>query len=724
VAGQTALDESEAKSLLRIYGVRVPHGTVAEDEDEARDTAELIGFPVVMKAVAPDFQHKTEAGLVVLSVQDDSAVRRTFSLLKARAGRSFQGVLVEKMVKAEREFMVGMKRDAAFGPAVAFGVGGVWTEAFADIAVAIAPLSDLDAAELMELIRAKKMLGAFRGYPAVDRDRLTDVLQAVGQIALDHPAISEIDINPLLTEKGLPVAADALVILGTGQDGPGSPAEVASERDPADLRPVFAPRAIAIVGASADPAKWGGSLLKNTLEGGYTGEIYPINPRGGEIFGLPVYQSLDEVPLTPDLALVAVAAPQVAGVLAQCGRLGIPAAVVVAAGFSEAGKEGAALEEKMARAADEAGMVLVGPNCMGVISNECRLHATGFVAAHPRSGGLSVISQSGNVGYKMLKLADRRGAGISKFVSVGNEARINSVDVVEYLGTDPHTDAILMYLEGVKDGRRLMDIARRTTPHKPIVVVRGGLTAFGSHAAASHTGAMAGTAAVREASARQTGAMGTTSPDEGLDLALSLTHLPLPRGRRVAVVTLGGGWGVIAADEVARNGLVLADLPPELLAELDEILPPFWSHGNPIDMVTSGDAESIRWVLERVTRSDAVDAVLVLGVVGSPAASRDSVAKGLPPNAEGLYAWDAAFVRLIASLIAACDKPVINVPLEPLDRSVFSGEGCYCPIVLATPKAAAQVLSQMAWYKAYLQSRAALDDSESEDRLVGPAHVE
>jgi acyl-CoA synthetase (NDP forming) len=359
----------------------------------------------------------------------------------------------------------------------------------------------------------------------------------------------------------------------------------------------------------------------------------------------------------------------------------------------------------------------VGPNCMGVISNECRLHATGFVAAHPHSGGLSVISQSGNVGYKMLKLADARGAGIAKFVGVGNEARINSVDVLEYLGTDPHTDAILMYLEGVKDGRRLMEIARRTTPHKPIVVVRGGMTAFGSHAAASHTGAMAGTAAVREASARQTGAVGTTSPEEGIDLALSLAHLPLPRGRRVAVVTLGGGWGVIAADEVARNGLVLADLPPDLLAELDQILPPFWSHGNPIDLVTSGDAESIQRVLERVVRSDAVDAVLVLGVVGSPAASRDSVARGIPPNEEGLYAWDAAFMQRIAGLIATSDKPVINVPLEPLERSVFSGEGRYGPIALATPKAGAQVLGQMAWYSAYLRSRAAARPSGSGSSL-------
>ena len=702
-AGHNSLDESKAKRLLQIYGVPVPPGMVVQNEGAARHAARRIGYPIVMKAVAPDFRHKTETGLVMLDIHDDLGVHAAFSTLRERAGRLFRGVLVEKMIRAERELMVGMKRDRAFGPAVAFGVGGVWTEAFGDIAVAIAPLSDRDAFELMGLIRAHKLLDASRGYPAVDREALTSILKAVGQIALDHPEIAEIDINPLLTENGLPVAADALVILSAPQEQPHRALDVALKEATPSLAPVFSPEAVAIVGASSDPAKWGGSLLRNTLEGEYTGEIYPVNSRGGIMFGLPAYASLDDLPSTPDLVFVAVGAQHVEPVIAQCGRLGIPAAVVIAAGFSEAGREGADLEAGIVRAALDGHVALVGPNCMGVISNECQLHATGFVAAHPHAGGLSVISQSGNVGYKMLKLAEARGAGISKFIGVGNEALVSSVDVLEFLGADPHTDVILMYLEGVKDGRRLMDIARRMTPHKPIVVVRGGMTAFGSHAATSHTGAMAGTAAVREASARQTGAIGTTSPEEGIDLALSLAHLPLPRGRRVAVVTLGGGWGVLAADEVARHELVLAELPPALLEELDHILPSFWSHGNPIDMVTSGDAESILRVLDLVTGCEAVDAVLVLGVVGSPAASRDSVAKGIPPNAEGLHAWDAAYLQQIAYLIDTIDKPVINVSLEPLERSVFPGKGRYHPIVLATPRAGAQVLGQMAWYGAYLR---------------------
>ena len=458
------------------------------------------------------------------------------------------------------------------------------------------------------------------------------------------------------------------------------------------------------MGASSDPAKWGGSLLKNIVEGAYEGAVYPVNPKGGTMFGLPVFASLDLLPTRPDLAIIAVAAPSVEKVLADCGRIGIPGAVVISAGFSEAGAEGEALEAGLARVAREAGIALIGPNCMGVISSGCSLHATGFVSVHPSRGGLSVISQSGNVGYKLLKMADAQGAGIAKFVGVGNQAVVDCVDVLDYLSDDADTDVILMYLEGVRDGRRLMDIARRTTWHKPIVVVRGGMTAFGSHAAASHTGAMAGTAAVREASARQTGAIGTTSPDEGIDLAIALENLPPPRGPRVAVVTLGGGWGVLAADEIARNGLVLAELPAPLLDDLNHILPPFWSHGDPIDMVTSGDADTIERVVGLVTACDAVDSVLVLGVVGSPVTSRDAQAAGTPLNDEGLNPWDAAYLDWVGRLISAHGKPVIHVPLEPLARSVFSSAGRHRPVALSTVRSAAQVLGRMAWYGAYLES--------------------
>jgi hypothetical protein len=277
-AGQEALDEAQAKSLLGVYGVPVPPGVVTTSETDARRAAHDIGFPVVMKAVGSAFLHKTEEGLVLLNVRDDAAVDSAFAQLKKRAGDRFQGVLVERMVAAERELMVGMKRDQAYGPVVAFGVGGVFAEAIADIAVAVAPLDDRDAAELTDMIRAKRMLGAFRNLPPVDRRALTDIIKAVGQIALDHPEIAEIDINPLLTENGQPIAADALVILLPEVEDGATASTRSSGYVFADLRPVFLPKAVAVVGASTDAAKWGGSIVKNMIDGGYRRAIYPVNP--------------------------------------------------------------------------------------------------------------------------------------------------------------------------------------------------------------------------------------------------------------------------------------------------------------------------------------------------------------------------------------------------------------------------------------------------------------
>ena len=270
------MDEWESKSVLAAYGIPVPRGVLAASRQGAIDAAASIGGRVVMKGVASDIHHKTEAGLVVLGVEGAEAVDSTYRLLEGRAAGALEGVLVEQMVAADREFMVGMTRDSAFGPVVAFGLGGVLTEALGDVALAVAPLSERDAATLPDLIRAKKLLGPFRGYPEVDRTELAKILVAVAQIALDNPQVAEIDVNPLLIDGGRPIAADALVILSTGE-------EVVRESRTfkPNLKAVLAPESVAIVGASEDVAKWGGSALRNIVDGGYTGRIYPVNPKGG-----------------------------------------------------------------------------------------------------------------------------------------------------------------------------------------------------------------------------------------------------------------------------------------------------------------------------------------------------------------------------------------------------------------------------------------------------------
>ncbi len=694
--GKSALDEWQSKALFAAYGIPVPVGVLVNSQTEAVAAAGRIGGRLVMKGIGADIHHKTEAGLVVLGVEDSEAVTATYHLLEQRAAGALEAVLLEQMVAGNREFMVGMKRDPVFGPVVAFGLGGVLTEALGDVVLTLAPVDDRDAAELPDLIKARRLLGSFRGYPPVDRTALKKILQAIGQMALDHPEIAEIDVNPVLVQGDQPIAADALIILSP------APAPKQAKREfKGNLRALLAPRSIAVVGTSQDVTKWGGSALRNILDGGYSGKVYPVNAKGGVFFGLQAFESLEVLPEAPDLALLAVGSKQAASMLEQCGRKGIPAAILIAAGFSETGTSGAEAEREIARIATEGGVTLMGPNCMGLISNEVQLHAVGFVSLHPPKGNLSFVSQSGNLGVMATNNCQRRGIGIDKFASVGNEAQIGAVDVLEYLRDDPNTSCVMMYVEGIEDGQRFLDVARRTTAVKPVVVIRAGLTEFGSKAAASHTGALAGSAAVWEAAARRAGVVTCTTVQDVVDLGTCLAYLPLPRGRRVALITQGGGAGVRAADEVARFGLRLAELPAELYASLDAILPPFWSRRNPLDLVASAGGEVGPRVLKAVTECDAVDAVIVLSLLGVPTSATEDRAKTADGEFSGLIPWENSLLLHVADLMESTGKPILNVPDSPIRGSVFDFGKRYSPIVLSSPQSAALALDRMEWYSSH-----------------------
>jgi len=721
-AGVPALDEASGKQLFAAYGIAVPRGASVASVDEAVRVAAGIGYPVVMKGSSSQIQHKTDAGLVILGVMDETEVREAYRTIEARAaaaGAILDGVLVEHMVTGKREFVVGLVRDRLFGPVVMFGLGGIFTEALHDVAFAVAPVSEEDAYELLDQIDAKVLLGPFRGAPPVDREALVAVIRALGQMAEDHPEIREIDVNPLLVDDATPVAVDALIAVG-------EPVEL-STRPPADisrLGSLVAPRSVAVVGASADTAKWGGMLVANLHLGGFPGPIYLVNPRGGTILGLPVYASVSDLPETPDLVIVAVHATLVSEVVEECGRKGVGAVVVVSAGFSETGTEGRVLEDRLIAVVEKYGMALVGPNCMGVISSHQKLYATGFLLLRPEPGGASMVSQSGNLGTQLLTAAERRKGGVGKFIGVGNEAMIDAVDFINYLHTDPNTNTIVAYMEGFDDGRRLLEVTRRTTPDKPVVVLRGGMSDYGKRAAASHTGAMTSSTAVFEAAARQSGMIVTTDPDEFMDLTFALSYMPLPPGRRVAVATLGGGWGVLVSDEIARTGLELAELPRDVVEGLNRILPPFWSHSNPIDMVATVTPGVPEAVVEMLAASDVVDAVVVMGVVGSMSESRRAVMEierlkakycGLEedgsetpceePAEPELSEREVAFIRQTAALMDRYCKPIANVSFKPISQAIFSVGGRYSTFVLPSPLRAVRILGKMAGYSAYLHKK-------------------
>ena len=698
-AGRTALSEWESKQLLAAYGVPVPVGELVTSDAEAAAAAERLGGRLAMKAVGPEILHKTEAGLVVLGITGADEAAEAFRGLAERAGDKLEGVLIERMAGGDREFLAGLERDPSYGPVLAFGLGGVLTEAIGDVAFGLAPLDEHEARALPEQLRARRLLGAFRGAPPVDRAALAQVLASLSAIAANLPEVAEIDVNPLLVDGGAPVAVDALVVL-TAEPVAGPRPHVGVP----DLDAVFAPGSVAIVGASDDLGKWGGSALQNIMRGGYAGRIYPVNPKSSKLFGLDAYPSVDDLPEDPDLVLVVVGGHHVVGVLEACARRRARAVVVITAGFAETGKEGAEVERELARIAADAGITLIGPNCVGLLSNERDLSITGFIVMSPPLANLSLVSQSGSMGPVVVATCEQRGIGLDKFLSVGNEAAVSAVDVLDYLREDPGTKCAMLYMEGVSDGRHFFDVARRTTRVKPVVVLRGGRTEAGSQAAASHTAALAGSGAVFEAAARQAGVATATTPDELVDVAACLAYLPLPQGRRVAVVTNGGGPGVLAADEVALNNLTLADLPEDLLAELDRLFPPFWSRRNPLDLVAAGFGEEGLRCLELLAGCDAVDAVLAVTFVGVPALRDDAEDVRKHGQYHGFAAREQEYLERVVSLMDQTGKPIVNVPDHPVRGSILDFGDTYAPVILNSPQAAARALDKMARYAEYLRA--------------------
>ena len=610
--GRTALTEAESKEVLKGYGVPVVPESIAATPDEAVAAAVKIGFPVVLKGLGTKLTHKTERGLVRLNLNDSEAVRRAAVHVASAAGADLEGILIQPMLSGRREFVAGLFHDDQFGPVVMFGLGGIFTEALDDVVFRIAPLDQKHAGQMIEELRAKKLLGPFRGEQAVNSEQLIQTLVGLSRIGLELPDVTEVDINPLLVSPdGRVTAVDALIILGQRPPAKALPPPI----DPRAIAMLFYPRSIAFVGASGTLGKWGYRLFCNVAAGGFEGPIYLVNPKGGEIAGRPVFKSVVEIPEPVDLAVVTIPAAKVRDLIPQFKEKKIRNMLLITSGFAETGAEGRRLEEELVQAAREADILILGPNTMGI----CNPYATLFCCGsnvRPKPGATTIVSQSGNLGVQLLDFAEHEGVGIRAFGGSGNEAMITIEDYMEAFEVDELTRTVVLYLESIKNGRRFFESARRVGKKKPVVMLKGGRTQAGNRAASSHTGALASNIRVFEAAARQAGIVVVEQPMELLDLSAAFSSLPLPRGNRVAVMTLGGGWGVVASDLCVENGLAIPDLHPELIARIDQILPPYWSRSNPIDLVGEIGPKIPIQVIEELMKWEGCDAVIYLGILG------------------------------------------------------------------------------------------------------------
>lgn len=674
------LSEHAAKQLLAGFGVPVAREGLAANADAAAALAAQIGYPVAAKLCGAGIAHKTERGLVRLHLADESALRAAAAelLAQARPEDRAEGLLIAEMVPARLELIAGLVRDAQFGPCVLLGLGGILSEALADVVFAAAPLSRAEARAAIHRLRASHLITRpLRGDPACDMDAIADVLVRLGELAAARPDIASVDINPLRIRNGAPVAVDALVELAPAAPAATSATSAARPRAaPEDLReryrPLFAPRGIAVAGVSAHPGKFGFVAFHNLLRFAYPGQVFPINREGAEVLGHKTLRSAAELPQGA-AELVFVCTPHAANaeLLRACHARGVRAAFIASGGYAEAGEAGVSRQRELAALADSLGMVLAGPNGQGVINTAQNMCAQ-IVAPFPPPGVISVASQSGNLVSSFLNYAVESGVGIAKAISAGNAAQTALADYLEFYGADPETRVVLAYLEGFDAsagglaGRRFAEAARFVSQRKPLVLVRGGAAAEGRRAAASHTGSLASDDRIFDGVAQQSGALRAARVEDAFEWAASFATQPLPRGRRTVVLTTAGGWGVLAADACAQNGLELIPLPADLRAQIDELVPPRWSRGNPVDLAGGETRDTVPEALDRIAAHPQVDAVLHLGI-GIQAAQaqvfrsgRFYPEHGLARIADFHQRQDRRYAAAAAAVSARHAKPVLS----------------------------------------------------------------
>ena len=433
-----------------------------------------------------------------------------------------------------------------------------------------------------------------------------------------------------------------------------------------DLQRLFEPRTIAFIGASTDIFKWGFNILHTIVKRGFAGEVFPVNPKGGEWFGRKMYPSLDEIDKPIDLAAIVVADNLVLDTVKQCIEKKIPYGIIITAGFSETGPQGARLEREVVKIARKGGMRLVGPNTMGVFSAYPSVMQALMGSMPLTPGGIGLIVQSGNLGSSISYRFLRRRIGISRLISSGNEADLTLEDFLEYLESDEKTTIICLYVEGLRQPRKFFEAARRISPKKPILLIKGGRTRRGAVAAMSHTGAMAGNDELFTSMCRQTGIIQLDTMDEMIDTAGVLMQ-PIPSGNRVAIITSGGGWGVIATDLCIKNSLAVNPLDPSLVETLDKILPRYWSRGNPIDLVAPQRVGVITDTIIELMEHASADAVLLMGLgylsLRAHGWLRSSAVptQAVKQSAEIMIAEETKLFTLIVELIEKYRRPIIPV---------------------------------------------------------------
>ena len=609
--GRSLLTPEEARALCERYGIPMPKDATATTADEAAAIAAEFGYPVVLKIVSPDISHKTDAGGVLAGVADGAAVRAGFDTIVANAKRydanaRITGVQVQQMAPAGREVIVGAVTDASFGKLVAFGIGGVLVEVLKDVTFRLAPVSNEEALGMLDSIKAGQLLNGVRGSAPVDRAALAGIIETVGRIVADHPEIEELDLNPVIASEHGALAVDVRIAVNFE-------ARHVPNRPPHDeivraMNRIMKPDAVAVIGASAEEGKIGNSVMKNLINGGYEGAIYPIHPKAESIEGIKAYRSVKDVEGVIDVAVFAIPAAFVPAALKECGEKNIPGAVLIPSGFAETGNvEG---QRELQEIGKQYGVRLMGPNIYGFYYTHKNLCAT-FCTAYTVKGQAALSSQSGGIGMAIVGFSRSAGMGVSAIVGLGNKSDIDEDDLLAFFEQDDNTQVIAQHFEDLKDGRAFAEVASRVSKKKPIIALKAGRTAAGARAASSHTGALAGNDKVYDDILHHAGVIRAKTLRDLLEFARGVPALPTPKGENVIIITGAGGSGVLLSDSCVDNGLSLMKMPDDLDAAFRKFIPPFGAAGNPVDITGGEPPSTYKATIQLALEDDRIHSIIL-----------------------------------------------------------------------------------------------------------------
>jgi 3-hydroxypropionyl-CoA synthetase (ADP-forming) len=608
------ITEESAKEILSEYEIKVPRYALVTDVNESIKKANELGFPLVAKIVSPQILHKTDVGGIRVGLSSEEEVRQTFTDLYYRLSNQYEvkGVLLEKMVPQGIELIVGLQNDSQFGPVIMVGLGGIYTEIFKDVVFRILPITNAEATNMIEDLRGKQILKGFRGADPINIEMLSDALVKIGKLGTDMAAYYEsIDFNPVIAYPNDYYVVDAKIIL---REKPNLEAISKSLPDSSYMDLFFNARSVALIGASPETGKVGNSVFESLVKHEYRGKVFPVNAKGyPEIMGIKAYRSLDEISEPIDVVVVTVDLKYVPDLLRSCGKKGIHNMVIISGGGKELGGERADIEQQIKELSSQLKVRIIGPNCIGIFNGENRLDCA--FQGHqrmlrPRNGEVAFLSQSGTVGIAFMETSDA--FGMSKMISYGNRSDVDEADMVWYLSEDPQTNVIGLYVEGLGDGRKFINTAKKVIKerNKPIVVFKNGRSDRGAKQAASHTGSLGGSYNIVKGALDQIGVISVDSYEELTGSLKALTWQPVPKGNRVAMVTNGAGPIIAAIDHFERLGLQLAQISEQTIRSFKDHYPATYVIGNPCDITGSANSDDYKYAIQAFMDDENVDIIM------------------------------------------------------------------------------------------------------------------